>query len=84
MHSCVGYLTKLLKEIVGQNAFDAAKARMRNDTVYEASKLNNLDQSHATDTGSKLDVILNKFKLRQGTFEKQVFEEIAKFKDSFT
>jgi uncharacterized protein (DUF2141 family) len=80
----VGYLTLLLKEIVGQNAFDSAKARMRNDSVYEASKLNNLDQSHATDTGSKLDVILNKFKLRQGTFEKQVFEEIAKFKDSFT
>lgn len=63
VHSCVSYLTLLLKEIVGQTAFDAAKARMRNDSVYEASKVH-LDQSHITDTGSKLDVILNKLKLR--------------------
>ena len=27
--------------------------------------------------------MLSKFKLRQGTFERQVFDEIAKFKDSF-
>jgi hypothetical protein len=37
---------------------------LRNDAVYEASKVQNLDTSHATDMGSKLDIILNKFKLR--------------------
>jgi hypothetical protein len=60
VHSCVTYLTQLLKEIVGTTAFDQAKNRMRNDSVYEASKLNepNLDLSHVTDASSKLDAML--------------------------
>ena len=59
---------------------------MCNDQLYEAAKKAkpNSDLSHITDSASKLDVMLSKFKLRQGTFEKLVFEEIAKFKDAFT
>jgi hypothetical protein len=38
VHTCVGYLSQLLKEIVGTNAYDAAKARMRSDQIYEATK----------------------------------------------
>lgn len=72
VHSCVSYLSQLMKEIVGATSFDAAKARMRNDSLYEASKLgeSKLDVSHVTDASSKLDAMLQKFKLRQGTFEK--------------
>ena len=68
---------------MGTTAFDAAKQRMHSDQVYEAQKKDKpeLDVSHVTDASSKLDIMLQKFKLRQGTFEKQVFEEIAKFKD---
>lgn len=80
VHSCVGYLSLLMQEIVGKTAYDNAKIRLRNDQVYEASKTN-LEASHLTDAGSKLDAMLQKFKIRTGTFEKLVFEDIAKFKD---
>jgi len=69
-----------MKTIILSLLMRESKINCRRNSHYEASKTN-LEASHLTDAGSKLDAMLQKFKIRTGTFEKLVFEEIAKFKD---